>query len=104
MGKWLAVGFAVLALGACLHGRHGGQELVGKWTTGTTAPDGVHGTTATYDFKDGQKRQLGPELGQLVDLIERGQVAARGPREPELSLLEREVPEEGSADSQASKR
>jgi hypothetical protein len=46
------LGFSALALTACLHARHGGPELVGQWTIATTAPDGVHGTTATYDFKD----------------------------------------------------
>lgn len=48
--QWLAL--VLLVLGACIHARHGGSELVGQWTTGTTAADGVHGTSATYVFKD----------------------------------------------------
>src|SRR5688572_27338319 len=39
------------ALAACACVRNSAPELVGKWSSRETAPDGVHGTSATYDFK-----------------------------------------------------
>src|SRR5688500_7313458 len=41
----------------------------------------------------GKKGQLGTQSFQLTDLIESMPIQASGTREPELSLLEREVPE-----------
>jgi len=55
--KWMIV-VAILAVGC-----GGGKvvpELVGKWSHGTTAADGVHGTNATYELRgDGTFRMTG---------------------------------------------
>jgi hypothetical protein len=46
----LAVLFLVVA--GCSASGAAARELVGAWTTGSTAPDGVHGTSATYRFAE----------------------------------------------------
>jgi hypothetical protein len=89
MGKWLAMAFGALALGACLHARHGGPELVGKWTTGTTAPDGVHGTTATYHFKDDGSFEMSGY--PPIEVRGRWSVVERAPGKLRLKLSEQEM-------------
>jgi hypothetical protein len=86
--RLLILSLSMLALLACRTVAPA-RELVGKWSTGTTSPDGVHGTSATYDFKsDGSFSMSGYPP---IDVKGRWKVGKREAGKIELTLFEQKM-------------
>ena len=80
---------AVLSGLACASAPRAAPELIGKWSAGETAPDGVHGTSATWDFKaDGTFEMSGYPP---IEVRGRWQVTERAPGRLRLRLTEQEM-------------
>jgi hypothetical protein len=77
------------ALLACSCVRNSAPELVGKWSTRETAPDGVHGTSATYDFRaNGTFEMTGYPP---IEVKGKWRVLERSPGKLRLELREQEM-------------
>ncbi|HKE14947.1 MAG TPA: hypothetical protein VKB80_08795 [Kofleriaceae bacterium] len=85
--KWAIL--AVLFEVACSTPGRAAPELIGKWSAGQTDPDGVHGTSATWDFRpDGTF-----EMSGYPPILVKGrwQVTERAPGRLRLQLTEQEM-------------
>ena len=74
-------------MGACA--RHGAAELVGKWTYAETAADGVHGTSATYEFKDDGSFEMSGY--PPIEVKDKWRVLERSPGKLHLELSEQQM-------------
>jgi len=83
----------LLVASACSARQQSSPELIGKWTMSDTDPDGVHGSTATYDFKsDGTFEMSGYPPIQVKG---KWRVVERAPGRLRLELTDQEMSSPG---------
>ena len=83
--KWWVV-LVTLSCALCSCRRGGAPELIGTWTTETTSPNSVHGTSATYDFKSNGTFEMSGY--PPIEVKGRWQVVERSPGKLRLKLTD----------------
>ena len=86
--KWWVV-LVTLSCALCSCRRGGAPELIGTWTTETTSPNSVHGTSATYDFKSNGTFEMSGY--PPIEVKGRWQVVERSPGKLRLKLTDQEM-------------